>query len=341
VQGGKAVVVGCETCNSVWSCPICAPQKYAERATWVQCLVRGWMTEETHQTVMLTLTVKHAACDDLRWMRKGIADAWRDMARHGVLKVLGCEHHVRSLEVTWGPNGWHPHLHVLLCLTDEPPHDAMGPISEAWSERVVRNLGEKHRPSVEVLLNDQGRPDPYGSTRAAKLTHTGADYLAKLGLEVTSIVRKAGRVDGHFTTWEIAQKAAETKDSDDPWVKRWQYFSMAIMGAKQLTWSKGARKLAGVNADFGIAPPDLTCPKDPTIPLVDGERRIVASYTASEWRKALRRIPGWVCAVTTAAVLALSDGGSAIRALGVPLATPCVGLRSEQARAPPCTLDTS
>jgi hypothetical protein len=72
-----------------------------------------------------------------------------------------------------------------------------------------------------------------------------ATYLAKMGLEVTS-VGKRGRGNGHYTHWQIAHHAA----AGEQWAQRlWSEHASAMLGRRQLTWSRGGRALVGLDRE--------------------------------------------------------------------------------------------
>jgi hypothetical protein len=205
------------------------------------------------RVAMLSLTIRHAWDDDLRELRSKLADAWRGMTRGAPWKRfcarLGVIGAIRALEVTRGPNGWHPHLHVLLLL-EEPiasrevieleddegrkrrewmPHGARGWAIERWQTMVARYVGAEHTPD-----------DEHGLSLAP--CHVAA-YLSKLGLELvdpgTKVAHGANR-----TPLEIAYDLARRGRAED--VKLWRAYCDGMRGARQLTWSRGLKARFGV-----------------------------------------------------------------------------------------------
>jgi hypothetical protein len=73
-------------------------------------------------------------------------------------------------------------------------------------------------------------------------TREVAQYLAKLGLELTGIAKKTSK-PGHFTSWDIGRRAA---DGDPHFVGLWKDHALAMLGARQLTWSRGLRAAVGL-----------------------------------------------------------------------------------------------
>jgi hypothetical protein len=232
LQHGRAHVVGLLACGSVWECPPCSARIRAERATEVQTAV-AWHGVE--RTSMVTLTVRHGLGSDLKALRAGVAEAWRFMQQGSPWKrfrerVL-LKGTIRALEVTHGPNGWHPHLH-LLAMVDDPSQllQEREWLAIRWRACVARALGDRHLPSLE-----------HGCTVTP--CHDGA-YLAKLGLELAGGA-KIGR-PGHRTPWQIAHDAADHETDS----ALWRTYCNGMFGARMLTWSKGLRDAAGLGAEL-------------------------------------------------------------------------------------------
>ncbi len=288
-DGKTVTTAGVESCNSVWGCPVCAEAIYLGRADEVTQAIQEWKSRgKGHRVVMITLTVRHERTDDLRRLRRGLANAWRAFWQGRKAKQLridlGIVHHVRALEPTYGPNGWHPHLHVLAFVegnwasqdddTAEPTWtDAqIFDLRERWADCVERTLGVYRVPTIEHGLQ-------------VTISHL-SDYLCKLGLEITTITHKVGRVPGHRTPWQIAEQATL---GDYQSAKLWRQYTEAMLSARQLTWTKNAKKDLKVNerTDAELANPE---PKRP---------QVVVTIQGWLWDR-LTRIPTWLPAFMAA-----------------------------------------
>jgi hypothetical protein len=236
-EDGRVVYKGITTCGLVWECPVCQMTIKARRAEQVGELVE-WHGRPG--AFLLSLTFRHGLGNDLRAARKGLANAWRGMARgkpwERFKRALGVVGTVRAMEVTHGPNGWHPHLHVLvLCrpgweaatMPDGLPVDEW--IADRWSAMVCRYLGDEHQPDEAHGV---------GWTPC-----TDGRYLSKLGLEVSDPGRKHGR-NANRSPLDIAADLVDRGHRSDRTL--WRSYCLAMHGARQLTWSKGLRELAGI-----------------------------------------------------------------------------------------------
>jgi hypothetical protein len=193
------------------------------------------------RTYMLTLTVAHGMGDDLDRTRRGVADAWRRLWQGRWVRQwrarVGFVGSIRALEVTHGPHGWHPHLHVLLLAGDDRVEATARELSARWQHAVGRELGAGHVPDAE---------------HGCVLTRCrDADYINKLGLEITDPGEtKRGRA-GHRSPWEIAHDVMlRGRDGDR---SLWRTYRDGMRGARMLTWSVGLRDRLGLGRDRGDA----------------------------------------------------------------------------------------
>jgi hypothetical protein len=233
---------------------------------------------------MLTVTLKHKGKSGrkLDAMRRGLANAWRyfNQGRAATLLKLsmGLSHYVRGLEVTHGrKHGWHPHLHNILFTTRKLDGLHEREIQERWQECVRRALGSEYVPTL---------------AHGAKLSSEFRDdYLTKLGLEIASIDSKEGR-KGNRTPWAIAGDAVS---GDEESKLLWQEYCREMRGARQLTWSRGARRFF----DLGKELSDDELASD-GVPVVEGVGHVLGEFSGKVWdRLSWRR--GFVASVIAAA----------------------------------------
>ena len=191
--------------------------------------------------LLLSLTVRHGLGNDLKRTRAGVAKAWqrvqagepwkRFKERYGMFGAI------RALEVTVGPNGFHPHLHVLLLL-DPISHDDLDAarlfLRDRWRKAVAASLGECAVP--DALHGCDLRPCKDES------------YLTKLSLamEMVAPAGKLGRT-ANRSPFQIAVDFMRTGDEADALL--WQAYCRGIKGARMLTWTRRLREAAGIGAE--------------------------------------------------------------------------------------------
>jgi hypothetical protein len=224
-------------CGSVWECPVCAMQIRAERSREVEAAVSVWGIE---RIVMMSLTVRHGLGHDLRTVRKGVANAFRRLINGApwtrFKAKYGLRHFIRAMEVTHGPNGWHPHLHIQVfldaALNDDQLAAARAWLSVRWQACVLDVIGAEHAPN-----NDRGvdlRPTKRG------------DYAFKMGLELADPGSKHARA-GHRTPWQIAADYAAY--GRDPDAALWRNYCAGMRGAQMQHWSRGLREAVALGAE--------------------------------------------------------------------------------------------
>jgi len=211
---------------------MCAAKIYTKRAEEITAATTQWRDSGGY-VYMVTCTLAHEWTDDLKVLRQGLGKAWSAVwqGREGQARVarLRKVHHVRAIEVTHGQNGFHPHIHALLFLDKELTDDDRQELSNAFRDSVSKLCGPKYSPNVEhgCRVDDSHR----------------TDYIAKLGLEIAAITNKSGK-NGNRTMWQVASDAANG-DADSSRI--WYMFVRAMFGARQLCWSKGARRYFGLH----------------------------------------------------------------------------------------------
>lgn len=113
---GAAFYVNLTACGSVWSCPVCTALIQERRRQEIEQAVE-WAYAKELQPMLVTLTFPHRRKHKLLDLLKLQAAALRHL-RAGAPWTRwktrnGYEGLIRSLELTHGLNGWHPHTHEL------------------------------------------------------------------------------------------------------------------------------------------------------------------------------------------------------------------------------------
>lgn len=284
-DGTAVSVAGVETCSSVWGCPTCAQAIYTERAEEVKTATKGWRDRgPNHVAVLLTVTIRHQRYDNLRWLRKGVSNSWRSMWQGRRAKLLRAElgivHTIRALEVTEGPHGWHPHLHTVCFLKlREPPTD-----DQVWTDEQVNVLRNRWIDAVERTLGVGALPN-WERGLTVSISHKD-DYVAKLGLEIASIAGKRPRMEGYRTPWQLLREATDGTVSAQA---LWREYVDTMIGARQLTWSRGSKKAFGIRDRTDQELAEAT------------EKPKVTVFNISGWLwDDLVKVPGWLPAFVQA-----------------------------------------
>jgi Replication protein len=245
---------GLVTCGSVWACPVCAAKIAARRASELSSVMRTVLTAGGSAS-LITLTMRHHQGHKLKDLWQALSSAW-----HGVIsgkqwtedqELGGLLGWVRVVEATHGRNGWHLHIHALVCwkrsVSLPLAQDIGHRMWQRWTKVLERRglTSWKHRGGVDVRM-------------ASLQTDNLSRYFTKLAREITSSHTKQSR--GGRSPFGIVTDGLRTGDAAD--LDLWAEWEHASFGRRQLTWSLGEhdlRKLAQVaeQSDEEIAEEDL------------------------------------------------------------------------------------
>jgi hypothetical protein len=279
-RGEEAFFVGVVRCHKVWECPDCGMRIRGARAKELEHVITWHRARWGDESVsMLTLTVRHAFGHELRGMQRGMAKAWRRFISgrgwQALEREIGLEGHVRALEVTVGPHGWHPHLHILLLTRKALPEAFRRTVHARWADAVDRELGHDHTPTIDGVFVSA---DP------------SADYPLKLGirltLELTSTGSKEGRSapDGERRRTPLQLLADWAQRSDAEALDLFWEYVEGMAGARMLTWSRDLRK----RAHFAELTDEQVLDGEPGLPDEEPVRRC-AMIAGAEWERIRRR----------------------------------------------------
>lgn len=224
----RAFYGGLVTCGSIWICPVCAAKISEKRREELCQGVESWKARGG-LVLLVTYTVPHRDYQSLSQVLEGFIKARKFMFHRkpwkGLKKRIGLSGSVRALEVTYGENGWHVHVHELLFLMPEKPMSCLqlqGEILGMWQSACQSaGLGIPNLHGVQV---DDG-------AKAAR-------YASKWGMEeeLTKSHVKKGRGE-NLTPWDFLRRGEE---------ELFQEYGKAFKGKRQLVWSKGLRDLLGL-----------------------------------------------------------------------------------------------
>jgi hypothetical protein len=215
----RASFCGVLTCGKVWTCPACSARMRAERASRIARAV----TNGGGRWQMLTITLRHRRGMALRELIAGLMKAWRRARQGGIIQRVWGDRvsaSARAIEVTFGKNGWHPHVHVLL-RTEEWSEAERSALLDRWQTCVRRELGDACVPSDAHALTWSDAFDGESESERAK-------YLSKLGLEISGA--GSGK-DGERNVWSIAERAGR---GDAAARALWGEYQTATKGRRML-----------------------------------------------------------------------------------------------------------
>jgi hypothetical protein len=277
-NGGACHYSGLASCGSIWSCPVCSAKIRNTRAGEISAAAAAWDLAG-NSVYMITLTMPHGFGMKLSKLLPVIADGFRSViSGRAWLKIRESAHlfgTIRSVEITHGVNGWHPHLHCLAFLEGDPGAAGLAAlglhIRSRWGRFIIKAGYRQPSPAYGVVI-----------TRCTSAAEAGA-YIAKTqdgrspGNELARADLKTGH-SSHRTPFEILESFRWTGDAAD--LELWHEYERATKGHQAITWSKGLRRL--------LAAPQRT---DEEIAAEEIGGEVLVLIDAAKWR-AITRIPG-------------------------------------------------
>lgn len=236
----KAFYGGLMVCGSVWVCPVCAAKISERRRVELKTAFRSHI-DAGGECTMLTLTFSHSVRDRLKDLLAALSKAVQDMVKPErytrFRKEIGLIGSIRAFEITYGENGWHPHIHLLLLHNNEiepwERYDVEDRLFDMWSAAC-----EKHGLSCSrdhgLKLDDAKEASTYiGKWGDLMDKKWGTDS------EMTKANIKRGRI-GSLTPFDFLRVIAE--DGDLEFADRFREYAVAVKGQHQLRWSRGLKQ---------------------------------------------------------------------------------------------------
>lgn len=238
-QTQKVFYAGLMVCGSVWNCPVCAA-KISERRRMELRRAFDQHLEQGGFCSMVTLTFSHSQWDKLKTNLDKLAKAM-EIFRRGkksdkLRKEIGEIGAIRALEVTYGSNGWHPHIHLLIMHTVE-----IEGFERQWYREKYYELWESACEKVGLetsfghglKLDDAAEADQYiGKWGDVMKSNWGPDR------EMTKANSKKGR-EGSLTPFDFLRIGAEEGDLE--YEPQFREYAAAMKSKTQLKWSPGLK----------------------------------------------------------------------------------------------------
>lgn len=262
------------TCGSVWACPLCCALIQQRRRPEVAQLVE-WSYSQGYEPQMITLTFPHTRFDSLGDLLSKQREAFRRLRSGKVWQEFKNRYQfqglVRSLELTHGSNGWHPHTHELW-ITRKLTKVERGQFHAFILERWLKACA-----AAGLLdLSDSAQSHAFRLRSVdVRFQATGSDYLVKqdqgrawgVDREISTASSKSGKLAGCHPHQFLVRQA---KGDFDLYLE----YVNSMKGARQLFWSPGLKDRVGVEdvSDESLADRE------------DDKADCLGLLTADQWR---------------------------------------------------------
>lgn len=242
---GSAFFTGLVTCGSVWACPVCSV-KIQERRRLEIAIGIGFAYKTGLQPVMVTLTFPHRIYQKLSFLLDGLRVALTKLRNgkpwHKFKDRYGFSGLIRSLELTHGENGWHPHVHELWFVDAAVDAEKM--------KIIIVNMWCSACKRAGILLSKDEKAFMLHAVDV-KGNCQSSDYLAKMDdakhwgvdREMAKASSKEGKSKGFHPFGLLANAAEGCLRS----ARLFMTYVLAMKGKRQIFWSHGLKSRAGVH----------------------------------------------------------------------------------------------
>lgn len=246
------------TCGSVWHCPVCAVKVSEQRRKELQRAMVVWVACKSGNAYLLTLTFPHvdgdALTENLIKFEKAIQTFKNSRTYKNTQERFGSAGVISSREVTWGTNGWHPHLHMLVFAGAgmESEEGTLFMLKSAWLRACHKHrLLERSKCLKNVRDFWKHALDLRGGEKAAEyIAKFGRDERWGVSSEMTRFHSKVGirkgawMDDQHFTPFQILEWAS---NGDKVASALFKEYAEAYHGKRMITWAPGLADWIGVD----------------------------------------------------------------------------------------------
>lgn len=238
---GRAHYSGLIHCGSAWACPVCSAKIQEQRRQEIATAV-DWAYAEKLQPVLVTLTFPHRSWHQIDQLLEQQRDALTRLRSGKVWQKLkgryGFQGLIRSLEITHGDNGWHPHTHELWFIRKDADAEALaGEVRKRWRASCQR-----------AGLLDAGDAGFDDHAVDVKAWCSASDYLAKqddsrhwgVDREVAKGGAKSAKGMHPFGLLRRSMDGCERSG------RLFTAYAFAMKGKRQVFWSHGLKARVGV-----------------------------------------------------------------------------------------------
>lgn len=304
----KAKIAGVIQCAMGWSCPVCSPLISNRRADHLRQALNAALDKGLNVS-LFTFTIPHHGEIPTELIPKlflAHSDFWRGKWSDNFRKFFGLVGHVRSFECTFGMNGAHPHIHLLV-ITEKPitgtktkkdkygHREVLPPSKQSahWNSvfnqwrTVCARHGFKLPSKNGVDIQDgQGAAEyitKMGTEGISVKTKEGESVRWDMADEVTKGVHKKGKTKTSLTPFQLLDEAdnMENSEADRRKYRRlYHNYVRATFGRSQVRFSRGLAEKLGISKEM----------TDEQIVQTELERMLLAGHVdKKEWFEIIRR----------------------------------------------------
>lgn len=205
---------------------------------------RGW------SSLFITVTLQHHTGSRLAELLKGLTESWRFVFSGDKTGERRClervKAQIKTVEVRYGRNGWHPHLHILL-LTDETGLSEIeaGLLEDEIGETIFSRYARKAEKLGFLAAREAYNCHP------VRIAGAAAHYVTKIEqnieLELTSHETKES-ASRSYTAFQLlaAYDRGQEKIYGQSVEALYREFAQATKGKRQVSYSREIKSLLDI-----------------------------------------------------------------------------------------------
>lgn len=247
-NGEQSRILGIRMCNSSWGCPVCTAYMMRKYSTRIGCAIDALAQQENLAAIMLTLTIFHTKEQSLQQTLDILTESYKSLTKNlywrrkkansdkyyqtsgtyqQFYKHFNITHSIKSIEITYGQHGWHPHYHILLFVPKNKLNEVLSwenSLLDYWrsiEDRMAKKILSPKQYEIRDLLSwksdinrvsyiDGNKSGLYISkTKDNKvLQMCSGDYICGWGAnnELTNSSNLKTANNGHYTILQLLEQ---------------------------------------------------------------------------------------------------------------------------------------
>ena len=231
-----AHVSGVHRCGSVWNCPLCAPVVLQGRALDID-QGASVVLSEGGSALFVTATGPHRMGDPLGPLfdlacRFGEL-TMRGAKAKGLRQSLGLVGTIRAVQITYGANGWHPHVHSLFLFDSQLTPTQVADFRTFLFDRWERALARKGFAALHPVHGLDVRPVFDSAGLSEYVTKVEGGWGVGLELARSDLKDRSVAPMELLSRWALGGDL-EARDL-------WQEYEAVTFGRRCIQWSPGLR----------------------------------------------------------------------------------------------------
>lgn len=269
----KAFFSGVATCANARVCPVCAAPINERKANEMRTAANQREALGVHFS-LLTFTAPHNSGDKIEDLIPKISQSlqgfWRGNPAKKFKERYGIIGNIRSFEVRYGSNGWHPHFHIIIVSRNELPQtkrdsnykplpscsqsDDWSWVLERWQTMCVKSgLDCPNEYGLDIQGGNEAGEyiTKFGGDGEILQTKSGKSVTWDMMDELTKGNVKSGR-NGSLSPWDLLALSVDGSTPEERQKAKtlFLFYARAMKGVTQIKWSRGLRDFFGLGAEL-------------------------------------------------------------------------------------------